>query len=495
LLARGSEIPELFIVRRADKLRFFGGFHAFPGGKVHHSDAAISLVTDAGSQPTAEKIVAAARELFEETGVLLGRRADGSFPASGSLLEYIRRKLLAEELTFAQVLDRLELRVHADDFLPAGTAVTPAFAPTRFDTAFFVARLPENQQAEVWPGELTDGTWAGAQQALDRWLAADWLVTPPAIWILQNLREVPYDLAAQRVCEALAAASACAIPPIFFSPDVQLIPLHTNSLPPSTHTNAYLVGRERTYLIDPGTSLPEEQERLFQALDRQIAEGRMLEAIVLTHQHPDHVDAATVCAERYRLPVIAHPKTAERLQGKVHVDRELLDGDRLDLGKAPDGAGNWYLQAVHTPGHAAGHLAFYEPRYRLLFAADMVSTLSSVVIAPPEGDLVIYLQSLRLLQSFDSRLLLPAHGNPTACPQVALAECIAHRERREEQLVAALGSQPLTVAELTSELYKALLPEMIRFARLQVLAGLLKLEAEGRVSGDGSEPNRVWSLR
>ena len=138
------------------------------------------------------------------------------------------------------------------------------------------------------------------------------------------------------------------------------------------------------------------------------------------------------------------------------------------------------MQALHTPGHAAGHLAFYEPHYRLLLAGDMISTLSSVVIAPPDGDLAVYLDSLRRLQALDVRLLLPSHGSVSAQPRQTLAEALAHRAKREGQLLAALGLRPRTVAELVPELYRGLPEGLTRLAELQTLAGLRKLERDGR---------------
>src|SRR5260370_20868704 len=89
------------------------------------------------------------------------------------------------------------------------------------------------------------------------------------------------------------------------------------------------------------------------------------------------------------------------------------EADRLDWGSAPDGSGPWHLEALYPPGLAPGHLAFYEPHYQLLFAGDLISTLSSVVIAPPDGELALYLASLRRLLALPARLLLPPHGRAT----------------------------------------------------------------------------------
>jgi glyoxylase-like metal-dependent hydrolase (beta-lactamase superfamily II) len=145
---------------------------------------------------------------------------------------------------------------------------------------------------------------------------------------------------------------------------------------------------------------------------------------------------------------------------------------------------------LHTPGHASGHLAFYEPHYRLLLAGDMISTLSSVVIAPPNGDLGVYLESLRRLQTFDCRLLLPGHGSASARPAETLAEALAHRAKREEQLLAALADGPRSVAELVPQLYRGLPEGLARLAELQVLAGLQKLQREGRAEAAGER----WRL-
>src|SRR5207244_12296665 len=126
--------------------------------------------------------------------------------------------------------------------------------------------------------------------------------------------------------------------------------------------------------------------------------------------------AANDCSLRSGVPGWGHAQTARLLHGKVALDRTLADGEQLQLGRCPNGSGPWRLQAIHTPGHAPGHLCFYEPRYRLLFAGDMISTITSIVIVPPEGDLSVYLSSLRRLRGLDARLLLPAHGNASADP-------------------------------------------------------------------------------
>src|SRR5262249_55300560 len=145
------------------------------------------------------------------------------------------------------------------------------------------------------------------------------LVAPPTIMTLEAIRDRAVDEAPARLGPLLRALAAGAIHPIFFAPQVQLIPLRTIALAPGTHTNAYLVGRHPAYLLDPGATDPAEQRRLFDTLDTQKREGRRLAAIVLTHHHPDHVGAVPACAERYRVGVWAHPLTADRLRPRIEV--------------------------------------------------------------------------------------------------------------------------------------------------------------------------------
>jgi glyoxylase-like metal-dependent hydrolase (beta-lactamase superfamily II)/8-oxo-dGTP pyrophosphatase MutT (NUDIX family) len=485
LLTRGPGSSEVYFVGRSPHLRFLGGFHAFPGGKVHASDARLAA-PERGLTP---RHVAAVRELFEETGVLLARRADGSWPSSAPPAA-ARLAVLEERLELADLLAETELHLDASDLLPVGSLVTPPFTSMRFDTSFFVADLPTGQEPDIWPGELVSGLWASADGALLAWDRGELLLSPPTVSIVRTIRGRSVRDLPARFRPVLQSLAEGTLPPIWFSPAVRMVPLFCHGLPPTTHTNAYLVGTGPLYLLDPGPTDPTEQQTLFAILDSLPANGPSLTAIVLTHHHPDHIGAAAACAARYRVPILAHPRTAQVLAGKIRVDRLLEEGDRLDLGTAPHGRGPWFLEALHTPGHAPGHLAFYEPTYQLLFAGDMVSTQSSMIIAPPEGDLVAYLASLERLKTYPVRLLLPSHGSPSARPGAVLDEAIAHRARREEQLLTTLAVQPRTIADLADELYRGLPERLLEMARLQLLAGLQKLQGEGKVERKGEQ----WRL-
>jgi endoribonuclease LACTB2 len=487
LLARNPGSSELFVVRRADNLRFLGGFTAFPGGKVAVEDQWLAQTIPGATI----RQVAALRELFEETGVLLARHSDGSFPDPQLLIDP-RTDLLAGRKPFADLLTQLGLRLEVAGLTEVGSVITPPFSSLRFDTTFYVADLPQGQEATVWPGELSAGSWHSAAAVLEAWNAGAILLSPPAVALLEAIAGQPIAELPARSRSLFSRLTSGALPPIWFSPAVRALPLRSEALPPAAYTNVYFIGTGPRYLIDPGPIDPAEQQVLFEVLDEDRAAGRPVTAILLTHHHPDHIGAAAACAQRYHLPILAHPRTATALANRVTVTRTIGDGDTLDLGLAPHGRGSWRLQTLFTPGHAPGHLAFWEADYGLLFVGDLLSTLSSIFIAPPEGDLGEYLASIRRVQALPTRLLLPAHGSPTARPAHALAQTLEHRAMREQQLRDALHNDAQTVADLARVIYQGLPEEMMRFAEGQVEAGLIKLEREEVVE---RAPSGGWRLR
>jgi glyoxylase-like metal-dependent hydrolase (beta-lactamase superfamily II) len=252
-----------------------------------------------------------------------------------------------------------------------------------------------------------------------------------------------------------------------------------------------LVGEERVYVVDPATYEAEERERLFDAIERWCKEGRSFDGVLVTHHHRDHVGSVVETARRFGLPVLAHRETLSRLDLDGAEVRELRDGDALELGRAPDGRPGWRLCALHTPGHAPGHLAFVEDRYRSAIAGDLVSTLSTIVIDPEDGHLATYLASLRKLVDFGIACLHPAHGPAVLDGPGLLRRYLEHRAEREAALVAALEHGLDTVEALVPRVYSDTPEAMHALAARSLLSGLLKLEEDGRARRSGER----WRVR
>lgn len=255
-------------------------------------------------------------------------------------------------------------------------------------------------------------------------------------------------------------------------------PVRSPTLPPATHTNVYLAGDADSGLavIDPASPWEDEQASLDRALE---ALALPVTAVVLTHHHVDHVSGAAHLAGRTGALILAHPRTAELLAGRIAVDR-LVEQDEV----LPYGAG---LRALHTPGHASGHLCFLEEGTGLLVAGDMVASVGTIIIdpAPGEGDMRLYLAQLERLRALGAAQLLPSHGDPIRDPEVLLSFYLRHRLEREAKVVAALARGAAPVEDLVPLAYPEVAPAIYPLAGRSLLAHLLKLQAEGRADVHG----------
>jgi len=141
------------------------------------------------------------------------------------------------------------------------------------------------------------------------------------------------------------------------------------------------------------------------------------------------------------------------------------------------------LRVLHTPGHASNHLCFLLTEAsgeRLLFTGDHVMQGSTVVINPPDGDMRVYLASLKALLDEPLDWLAPGHGFLVAQPHDVLRALIAHRLKREAKVAAVLaGVGPATIDCLLPQVYDDVPTALHGVARRSLLAHLLKLQQEG----------------
>lgn len=244
-------------------------------------------------------------------------------------------------------------------------------------------------------------------------------------------------------------------------------------------TNTYLVGtgRERI-LLDTGSGLPAYLPVLDEALARA---GCRIQEIVLTHGHPDHIGgAADVIGRHGPLRVSKRPFAGFDERHPVEV-ATLGDGDVVRTEGAT-------LRAVHTPGHAVDHLCFVLEEEGSLFSGDNVLGVGTTVIPAEGGDLLDYMRSLERLLEEAPTAIYPAHGPRIDDGVAKIREYIAHRNQREEQILAALAEGRDSIPDIVSLVYAAY-PEPLQIAaRSSVCAHLLKLEREDRVAREGHEP-------
>jgi 8-oxo-dGTP pyrophosphatase MutT (NUDIX family) len=238
LLRDAASGPEIFMVRRSAGGSFMAGQHVFPGGRVDLADrqaagaAAVDAVGRAGShwpdlspEEAVAYQVAAARELFEEAGVLLARGTDGQWLSLADAAAYARfaghrRAVHAGALTLDALMAGETLRLALDTLVPWAHWVTPAVTTRRFDTRFFVARLPEDQTPVHDEAETTASHWTTAAGAIESAQRGD-IVLPPPTWM--TLRELEAYRSVSEILEAAAARDRARWEPLLAEEDGQRI--------------------------------------------------------------------------------------------------------------------------------------------------------------------------------------------------------------------------------------------------------------------------------
>lgn len=253
------------------------------------------------------------------------------------------------------------------------------------------------------------------------------------------------------------------------SPMVRRIVCHNPSFMTGPGTNTYLVGIDEIAVIDPG---PDEASHLDAIAG---CGGDRIRWILLTHAHEDHSPGAAGLKERTGADILAFDARAG-----VAVDGTLGDGSVIE-------ATEYHLNVLHTPGHASNHLCFLLPEERTLFTGDHIMQGSTVVIAPPDGDMRDYLDSLERLKQIRPRLraIAPGHGHVIEDPLAVIDDYIAHRLEREQQVLAALSSAgTASITDLVSVIYADVPSELHPVAALSVWAHLRKLAQDGRVRGE-----------
>jgi glyoxylase-like metal-dependent hydrolase (beta-lactamase superfamily II) len=247
-------------------------------------------------------------------------------------------------------------------------------------------------------------------------------------------------------------------------------------------TNTYLVGIDEVAVIDPG---PDDKRHIDAIVGASMRER--VRWVLLTHTHPDHSPGTARLVKATGAEVLAFGRRPDK-DGAVVADRAISEGDTIE-------GTEFGLEVLHTPGHAPNHICFLLEEERVLFTGDTVlDGMFSVVNPARGGDMALYLASLARLEKLRLTRVCPGHGDVIDEPRARIQEYISHRADRERQILKMLRNGPLRIPELVALIYgdQDLPPGLEEAAGWQVHAQLLKLKAEGKVTG--TSVKSAWKL-
>jgi len=252
-------------------------------------------------------------------------------------------------------------------------------------------------------------------------------------------------------------------------------------------TGVYIIGRGEVAVIDPGP----HDETHFQALKAAL-EGETVTHVLVTHGHSDHSPLAQPLAEW------AGCKTYAKNCGVPTAKGELGSAD--DLGFIPDvmvGDGDsfsgpgWTIDVIETPGHTCNHLCFGLREENACFSGDHIMGWSTTVVAPPDGDMADYMNSLEKIRAMQFDILWPTHGAPVrgkAFVDEFITEYAAHRRAREASVLDHLSRGETSIPAMVEVMYADVDKRLHPAAAMSVLGHMLQLVKEGRVLSPDTAP-------
>jgi glyoxylase-like metal-dependent hydrolase (beta-lactamase superfamily II)/8-oxo-dGTP pyrophosphatase MutT (NUDIX family) len=544
--ASGSGGIEVLLVQRTHRAVFMPGVYVFPGGAVDTADSADALhphinglsPADADALLEVEQgglgyMTAALRECFEEAGLLLAQargqdREHASQPGFDSPYIHhqhpewasctaLRQQMLQGQLTLAELCESVGVCFPLDRMAYLSRWITPEGPPRRFDTRFFLAKAPAGQTASHDGQETIGHLWISPREAVARNRRGELPLGVPTLASLQTLTEFDMvdDLithfqrpgpAPRQPRSGTGRAGRRIIAPgdpayaeiekldphgegkasyeiqpgevIALSPTVYRVTAPNPGPMTGPGTNTYILGQGRDRaVIDPGPAIESHLNAILAAVGSQ---GGQLRWILVTHTHRDHSPAAARLKDATGATVLGLAAPDDGHQDhSFSPDRALAHGECIQ-------AEDFSLRALHTPGHASNHICYLHEQERLLFSGDHIMQGSTVVINPPDGDMIAYLESLAALKREKPSYIAPGHGFLMDQPDRVIDRLVAHRQKREDKLVTAMQAKgPALEQTLLPIVYDDVPAAVHPLAHRSMLAHLYKLRDEGRAGQEG----------
>ena len=430
-----GNIGEILLCHRVSEVPSFPDFWAFPGGGVSRTDRRVSEENPEWLADTQDPVtsITLLRELVEE----IGFSPDGK----GSLElvnEEIQEKICIDKEEWADYVRNGEIKIEKFNSQIIAVRTMPPFAPIRFTNTFHHLSIGDSKIEPRFPkgmSEFDEYRWWKPEDLLQSWLSHEVRLPPPQVTLIRDICE-----SLEENGDLISAFDKLSINPsegyhvLEFAPGVECIPLPTQTLPPATHTNCYVLGvsgGERV-IIDPAAKSKDALEILSRKINEIRLSGSEIIATIFTHKHQDHIGNLEEIDKMYRAPIWASKETLETIS-KLENNRILQENDSFVL-KGNNSLECWNI--IDTPGHCPGHICLVGDAG--IVSGDNVAVIGTILVPSTDGDMNKYIQGLQRMKELNPPLLFPGHGPFSANPEKLLSRYINHRSKRHQLVLDAV---------------------------------------------------------
>ncbi len=433
---------EVFVTKRPAHMPVFPGYFATPGGKVDAEDS------QKGPLPAMFQV------------------------AENHIMWAIIREL-KEELGFDVLSFYEQGKLKAVSFY--GEAVTPEFNPYRFKNTYIRFELLEKPEFILAKDEIEEGIWSTAEKFIADFNQGNILAVPPAMRILEQIKN---DFSFKGPVEFKELTDDEFVYTIESLKGIkQFLPL-SNTFPPANRTNSFLIGDDDAVkiLIDPSPK-PSEFEKYFKTISQY-----KIDAILITHHHPDHYECLDQLIDRTSLPIFMSKITFDRISRKKGDDylkkmqiKFLKEGDIVTtyLGSP--------VEVLEVPGHDDGQIALRPKSNKWFLVGDLIQTIGTVVIGDDEGNMSEYFKSLNRVIDLKPNVILPSHGIIIGGVH-RLEETLKHRQMREDQILHLITKEGKNFEQILDVVYEGLDERLIPYAKKTLKCHIDKLVKDKKIS-------------
>lgn len=258
-------------------------------------------------------------------------------------------------------------------------------------------------------------------------------------------------------------------------------------------TNTYIIGDKNVALIDPGP-LPKAEDSFnhLQCILNTL-KGRTLTHIIITHTHMDHSPLSRELAKITGAKTYGeglHRNARELHVGEINAldaagDKDFVPDVFVKHGDIIEGDG-FKLEAIYTPGHATNHMAYALLGTDYLFSGDHVMAWATSIVAPPDGSMKDYMNSLNILSERDESVYFPGHGGRVEKAKEYVRALRAHRKMRETAILHRIRKGDKTIAEVVAVIYKETDKRLHGAASLSVFAHIEDLLNKNLINCQGT---------